>query len=476
MDKKSSPKDQDIIRVLEDLESLKYPYPPDLLAARRAAFMKQVEEHAQGEAREEFTPQDQKVIEHLAMIRSVVSEYPLKLWAFRRAAFKRQVAQLRRPGVWDILRAAVQKKLALTTLTSLFPSMNFARISLVVVSIAFMAFVALLLQENRSELAKPSAFQVSNAGVVPTSSITGTAEGTETCMPGYEPPDCLVRGFENRQDLIHPENGFARPAVAKDTIPGYSEIHDPAHVNDGKYGPGASWVSQSANSWIKIDLGKATALNIVSFGRDRLGKLNDGDPGQFVIAVALSDDAYANGNSANDNLEYVEVYDSEEMGFNGIVSGSETVEAIFQPQVARFIKITFENPGTAIDEVEVFMVQPPVAVNTATKNRDDELPWVTSTPMPTETAIPTYTPIPTNTPLPTDTPTRIPTDTPTPIPTDTPLPTDTPTRIPTNTPAPTDTLVPIPTDTPAPTDLPEDRFLPDGIPDGVEGKLQRIEP
>ena len=105
------------------------------------------------------------------------------------------------------------------------------------------------------------------------------------------------------------------------------EFTRPPYLNDGLYGPGASWISNSAYSWIKIDLGKSTTINTVAFGRDRLGNFNDRDPGSFVIAVALSDNVYADGNSSNDYVEYTEVYDSEQVGFNGIVSGSETIQA-----------------------------------------------------------------------------------------------------------------------------------------------------
>ena len=47
---------------------------------------------------------------------------------------------------------------------------------------------------------------------------------------------------------------------------------------------------------------------------------------------------------------------SKTAGFDGVVSGSETIQANFVPTEARFVKITFENAGTAIDEVEAFMV------------------------------------------------------------------------------------------------------------------------
>jgi hypothetical protein len=217
-------------------------------------------------------------------------------------------------------------------------------------------------------------------------------------------------------------------------------------VNDGLYGAGASWISNSAYSWIKIDLGKPTTINTITFGRDRLGNFNDRDPGQFVIAVALSDNIYADGNSTNDLFEYKPVYDSKKAGYDGEVAGSETIEANFIPVEARYVKITFQNAGTAIDEVEAFMVQPASLAYIPTDRSRDNQPRPTWTPVPTDTLVPSKTP----THIPTNTPTLIPTDTPAPTDTDTPVPpTNTPLP-PTDTPVPpTDTSVP-PTDTPVP--------------------------
>src|SRR6185295_11337592 len=155
---------------------------------------------------------------------------------------------------------------------------------------------------------------------------TSTLEVAETiCKPGYLPPTCLAKRFDKSRDLTFQGNGLARAAVAKDTIPGYKGIHQASYINDGLYGSGASWISYSANSWVKIDLGQATVINLVKFGKDRLGNSTDHNPGQFTIEVALSDNVYANGDSTNDENEYDRVYDSRAAGFTGVVSGSETV-------------------------------------------------------------------------------------------------------------------------------------------------------
>jgi hypothetical protein len=461
MKRSSSPQDHDILKILKDMESQQTEYPPQLLSARRAAFMDQVAQHNQVEIEEVWSSKDQEVIDLLKRLKSVEEKYPLNLWASRRSAFVRRVAWLNWINLWNTLYAAIQRSLANPAKVSRSSTVSLLHASLVVVSLAVAAFVGFISYGNRVQSFGASS---SPAGITGSGRIltTNSRVVSITCKPGYQPPLCLTGEFEKSQDLTFQGNGSARPAVAKDTMPGYRGIHRAAHINDGLYGPGASWISNSPDSWIKIDLGKATPINTVAFGRDRLGKFNDRSPGRFVISVALSDNVYADGNSSNDELEYKQVYDSDQAGFNGTISGAETVMAQFDPLVARYIKITFENEGTAIDEVEVFMVQRPVVSSKPGRTPEDTLTGNTATSMPTGTPLPSNTPtsVPTSTPLPTDTATPtptstpLPTDTATPTPTNTPLPTDTRTSVPSNTPLPTNTALPTPTSTPLPTDWP----------------------
>jgi len=188
--------------------------------------------------------------------------------------------------------------------------------------------------------------------VVPASAITGPA----ICKPGFSPPQCSAAPFDTANDLAFQGNGFALPAVAKDNISGFATIHQPEFANDGFYGNGSSWISDSSSSWIKIDLGRTVLLNRVTIGRDRLGGFDDRDPGQFTISVATSDNVYANGDDSNDGAEYTVVLDSSSLGFSGIISGAETIQASFPPVTARYIKLTVTNVGTDIDELEAFAI------------------------------------------------------------------------------------------------------------------------
>ena len=484
MNHPSSPKDQDIQKILRDLGSLQAEYPPDLLSARREAFLNQVALRKKSEVEEELSPADQKVIDILDRLKAADGNYPSNLLVARRSAFVSQVARRKRAGGWQTLLTAIQNQFAFHVAVPQNSTLTWLRTSLIVAGLFLAAFVGFLSYANRT----PTTAEIPvERGMVQSGRIltTDTRETSIICKPGYLPPLCLAGEFKKTQDLTFQGNGTARPAVAKDTMPGYGRIHQAANINDGMYGPGSTWISRSQDSWIKIDLGRATAINTVEFGRDRLGKYNDRSPGQFVISVALYDDIYADGNSSNDDEEYQQVFSSEQTGFNGTISGSETVTAQFDPHMARYIKITFEKAGTAIDEVEAFMIQPPAPDNNATRPPDEgNRPDNTSTPVvPTNTSRPadTATFVPTNTPPPTDTATPLPTNTPTltetttPPPTSTPLPTRTATLVPTNTSLPPDTATPVPTDPPPPTEsaipVPTGLLFSAEWPPGLNGRI-----
>jgi hypothetical protein len=451
-----SPLHDQVIELLRNLKPVTDNYPPELMATKRAAFIAQIKKHNQMAIQQEHLPlPNGRIFKLLAHLKSIEIEYPLKLWTARRSAF---VGQIRDGGtsVLEAFRTAVQN--LFRGKTPSFPGMSFRLASAIIATILVAIFMGSLLYGNSEQLSGGLGSTLSQREAAhpgPVAASTGSSEvAAVICKPGYLPPLCLAKEFDKSDDLTFQGNGTARPAVAKDTIPGHGRIHQPAYVNDGLYGPGASWISNSAFSWIKIDLGEAKTINTITFGRDRLGKFNDGDPGQFVIAVALSDNIYADGNSSHDYMEYTEVYDSKVAGFDGIVSGPETVRASFDPVTARFVKITFENVRTAVDEIEVFMIQPPGYVSSPTQKPKEDSPRATLTPVPTNTLIPTdtSTPRPTNTPVPTNTNTPRPTSTPVPTDTPEPPPTDTPEPPPTDTPEPppTDTPEPPPTDTPEP--------------------------
>lgn len=173
--------------------------------------------------------------------------------------------------------------------------------------------------------------------------------GPDQCRAGFSPPDCTMRPFDRSMDVAYAGNGFAKPAVTKDLFTGYA-IHAQAHLNDGLYGNGASWIGATADNWVKIDLGRELPVDGVRFGRDRTGAFKDRSPGAFSVWLAKTDDVYANGNDAHDATEYQKVHDDTS---DVVLGAGQTIHVSFPPTSARYVKIEVKNKGTAIDEVEV---------------------------------------------------------------------------------------------------------------------------
>jgi hypothetical protein len=452
---KRASQDQDLRKILKEMASHQAQYPEELYASRRAAFLDQLAQSPSTAAQAEQQPalQEQKIIEPLKQMGSVPAPYPSRLLAARRAAFVRRIAWLNFVSMCTAVWLIIQNRI----LTPVFRPRTDAQRRLpafaLVASMGLAAFAGYLVYANQASLPQlvPTQTGTIHSGRILTSDAR---EVRIICKPGAQPPLCLAGEYKRDDgELTYQGNGSARPAVAKDTMTGQGDIHKAAYINDGLYGPGASWISNSRNSWIKIDLGKATKINTVTFGRDRLGKLNGHNPGQFVVSLALSDDKYANGNNNNDNQEYQSVFNSDQAGFSGTIDGAETVTAQFNPQVARYIKITFENKGAAIDEVEAFMAQPPVASGASDPDSRDK-PKDSSTSPASKTAPPsvTVTSLPENTATSVPTLTMVPSETATSMPTATSIPTNT--DVPTSTAIPTTTMVPSNTPTPAPSNTP----------------------
>lgn len=434
--------DREIIELLKDLGNFKSKYPSELLAARRAAFLAQVKRLSPEDPGEEQSAEDQEIINLLGRLKSAPVEYPPQLFAARRAALLNQVERTGRISLLDAFRVSLQR---------IFPSRimipTVARISLVVASLIVAILMGSLFLPRTQQALLPSSSQVAVTSTYPAS--TGTGETVIIiCKPDDQTPACVSGELDPSQDLADSGNGAARPAVSKDARSSQVGVHAAAYVNDGR--SGASWVSNSMDSWIKIDLGKVTTINTVSLQKGSTGSSNDESPGQFVIAVALSD-VYADGDSSDDYVEYAQVFGSEQTGFDGRVSEAETIKTQFAPVKARFVKITFEQAGAAIEEVGVFMVQPPALSEQPPVRPSEEPAGITVTPMYTNTASPM------------DTAVSLPTDTPLSINTVASIPTDTPTRLPTTTPPPMSTATPVPTD-PLPTPVPPTTIPPTSIP------------
>ena len=413
-------------------------YPTHLLAARRAAFLAQAAQLRVDDAADELSAEDQEIVQLLGNLKSTKTPYPPELLAARRAALVQQLERAGGTSFLDEVRGFARRIFHYRT-------PEFMQLSLTIAGLLAAVLLGSLFFSRTGELLQPAPSQTV---AEPTQLLlTSTGEVAITiCKPEEQSSYCPPAKLHRSLDLANPENGSARPAVSKDARSSADSLHRAASVNDGR--GGASWVSNSADSWIKIDLGKVSTINTVSLRKGSAAASYDSDPGQFVIAVALSD-VYADGDSRDDYVEYTQVFHSERTGFSGTVSQTETIQTYFPPVRARFVKITFEQAGAAIEEVGVFMGEPPLLAEGSTPEPEDTQPAITLTSIRTTTPLPmaSVTSAPTNTVVPSSTSTSTPSATPPPSDTPLALPTDTEPPANTSTPVPT---VPLPSDTPIP--------------------------
>ena len=437
--------DREIIKLLQDLGSLESEYLPELLNARRVAFLAQIERLGRVEVEEGLELGNEEIIKLLGSLKPAIAEYPPDLLVARRSAFLQHIRRAGTLSLFDKLRFSIKTIFQYKLRIPAVPLAKLKRTSLVVTVLIMATFVGSWLFSRVDQSFNPFPSQ---AVAQPTRLLPTSTRGVSIiiCKPDDQAPLCTPRELDSSPDLANQGNGAARPAVSKDARSDYGAVNQAAYVNDGR--SDTIWVSNSPDSWIKVDLGKATTINTVTLQKGTVGPSHGNNPGQFVIAAALSD-VYADANSSNDYTEYAQVFNSEQTGFNGTVSNAETIRAMFPPIQARFVKITFEKAGTALEEVGVFMVQAPELAEEPTKTPQDDVPGGTLTPLLANTLLPmdTATPLLTDTRLPTET--LIPSATHTELPTVTPIPSATNTPIPilTNTARPSNTATPLPTNT-----------------------------
>jgi PEP-CTERM motif len=188
------------------------------------------------------------------------------------------------------------------------------------------------------------------------SSLTGLPEN-ETGSPGSCSlgNSCLKQTYDTTGNLAY-VGSTGTAAVASSVLASHDPFHDETGINDGSYGNGSSWIGNTPNSWLKIDLGVAAIIDQILFGRYRMGTCcNDRQAGSFSIAAALTDNVFSNGDTTNDDLEYSTIVPTNSVSY----PSGQTVKVDFTtgtPEIitARYLKLTFANSGTAIDEVEVF--------------------------------------------------------------------------------------------------------------------------
>jgi mono/diheme cytochrome c family protein len=116
--------------------------------------------------------------------------------------------------------------------------------------------------------------------------VRATTDGLEPCLDELEvwsEPD----GQDQSHNIALAAAG-GRPSSAGDYPD--SAIHQLAHVNDGKYGNDWSWISNTSGTGeMRIDFSTPTAINRITWARDRTGGFRDRLAVDYSIEVLLPD-------------------------------------------------------------------------------------------------------------------------------------------------------------------------------------------
>ena len=115
--------------------------------------------------------------------------------------------------------------------------------------------------------------------------ILKTTGGDEPCIDELE-----IYGPEGDENLALASAGAV--ASASSLLPGY-DIHQVAHLNEGRYGNAHSWISNEAGGgWAQIELAAAAPVARVVWGRDREEKYRDRLASAYRIEVSRDGDEW----------------------------------------------------------------------------------------------------------------------------------------------------------------------------------------
>jgi len=163
------------------------------------------------------------------------------------------------------------------------------------------------------------------------------------------PPDGENAPDDTRRDgppnLAAIVNG-AKPATA--TSSRTEPYHQPAGINDGKYGNNSSWIPASPKSSFQIELREAAAINLCTLSRDRNGRFLD----RWVDYLKI--ESSQDGSRWHTAFEKSGIRKLPDFNPDGVM----TIR--IEPTRARFVRVTVEalSPETGefpcIDEFEIF--------------------------------------------------------------------------------------------------------------------------
>ena len=125
--------------------------------------------------------------------------------------------------------------------------------------------------------------------------IEATNGGSQPCIDEME---VFTSGPVSRNAALD-----ARP-TASSTLPGY-EIHQLKHINDGRYGNAASWISnEPGRGWVQLEFPQPVEIDRLLWSRDRPenGQFSDRIPTKYRIEAGLSPDTMVVVATSQDRL------------------------------------------------------------------------------------------------------------------------------------------------------------------------------
>ena len=178
------------------------------------------------------------------------------------------------------------------------------------------------------------------------STLTGSPEDAPAlgspCSPGFS---CQRQTYDTTGNLALGATATVSSVISSP----FNLFHGAAGITDGYYGNGSSWIGSTTNSSLTLDLGFVATIDQIIFGRYRMGTCcNDRLAGQFKLEIS------------SDGSIFTDVF-----GFTTVnYGGGQSVKTDFNagtPEIvtAQYLKLTFANVGTAIDEVQVYGAQIP---------------------------------------------------------------------------------------------------------------------
>jgi hypothetical protein len=173
--------------------------------------------------------------------------------------------------------------------------------------------------------------------------------------------------------VIAPGNLAAgKTAFAKDVLPGYA-VHAIAHANDQNFGNSFSWIGNSLNSFVGIDLGATPVyVSSIAFGRDNNGGFSDRTLGVYTLQYTTVPNPGASTPDAS--WTTIGTLDYQSVGGSLFASPSRRHRFNFTQVSATGIRLIVPGSGigsgACIDELELYHTPETLVVTTTADEAD----------------------------------------------------------------------------------------------------------